>query len=197
MGREGDRFLTPRGQPKKRANSKATKTCFVAALGTYQAPTKILFRSGQMQLIVNGTVIGFLVDNETFCARFDNRNVFLRFHRSDFDRDRGKILTQSADAFGKIMATNEFWMLAGDEKELPETRRPKMSRFFCHFIDRKSDAQNWIFAGESAVTAAVDALIGKIERREEPHRAAKILTSERACPSGQRIQLRVSLRCQE
>src|SRR4029453_18717484 len=122
MRGECDRFLAPRRQPKKRANSKATKTCFVAALGTCQAPAKILFRSGQMQLIVNGTVICFLVDNETFCARFDNRNVFLRFHRSDFDRDRGKILTQSADAFGKIMATNEFWMLAGDEKELPETR---------------------------------------------------------------------------
>src|SRR5260370_35648941 len=82
MRREGDRFLTPRSQPKKRANSKATKTCFVAALGTCQAPAKILFRSGQMQLIINGTVIRFLVDNETFCARFDNRNVFLRFHRT-------------------------------------------------------------------------------------------------------------------
>ena len=87
MGREGDRFLTPRGQPKKRANSKATKTCFVAALGACQAPAKILFRSGQMQLIVDGAVIRFLVNNETFRARFDNRNVFLRFHRSDFDRD--------------------------------------------------------------------------------------------------------------
>src|ERR1700720_815128 len=127
MGREGDRFLTPRSQPKKRANSKATKTCFVAALGTCQAPAKVLFRSGQMQLIINGTVIRFLVDNETFCARFDNRNVFFGLHRSDLDRDRGKILTQSADAFGKIIATNEFWMLAGDEKELPKTRCRKIS----------------------------------------------------------------------
>src|SRR5438876_6114270 len=99
-----------------------------------------------MQLIIHGTVICFLVDNETFCARFDNRNVFLRFQRSDFDRDRGKILTQSTDAFGKIIATNEFWMLARDEKELSKTSSGQVSRFLYHLSDRKSNTQNWIFA---------------------------------------------------
>ena len=156
---EGDRVLTPRGQPKKRANSKATKTCVVATLGTCQTPTKIFFRSGQMQLIVDSAVVRFLVNNETFRAGFNNRNVVFGFHRSDFDRDRGKIIAQDADAFGKIIATNEFWMLTGDEKELPETRCRKMSRFLYYFIDRKRDAQNWIFARESAVTAAVDAFV--------------------------------------
>src|SRR5207253_515253 len=147
-----------------------------------------------MQLIINGTVICFLVDNETFCARFDNRNVFLRFHWSDFDRDRGKISTQGADAFGKIIAINEFWMLAGDKKELPETRRQKMSRFLYHFIDRKSDAQNWIFAGESAVTAAVNTFVGKIKRREEPHGAAKMLTGECSGLPGHAIKLGIVFR---
>src|ERR1700756_4068140 len=80
-------------------------------------------------------------------------------------------------------------MLAGDEKELPETRCRKMSRFLHHFIDRKSDAQNWIFAGESAVTAAVDAFVGKIKRREEPHGAAKMLTGECSCLPGQAVKL--------
>src|SRR5437667_8141832 len=84
MRSQGDGFLTPRGQSKKRANSNATKTCFVAALGTQQAPAKILFRSGQMQLIINGAVIGFLVDNETFRAGLNDGNVVFDFHRSDF-----------------------------------------------------------------------------------------------------------------
>src|SRR2546423_6452235 len=189
MGRESDRFLTPRGQPKKRANSKATKTCVIATLGTCQAPAKILFRAGQMQLIVDGAVVRFLINNETFRTRFNNRNVVFGFHRSDFDRDRGKIITQSADAFGKIIGTNEFWMLAGDEKELPETCCRKMSRFLYHFIDRKRDAQNWIFAGESAVTAAVDAFVGKIKRGEEPHGAAKMLTGKCSCSPSKAIKL--------
>src|SRR5205814_4387733 len=111
------------------------------------------------------------------------------FHRSDLDRDGGKIVTQSTDAFGKIIATNEFWMFAGDEKELSKTRNRQMARFLYHFVDRKSDAQNWILAGKSAVTATVDAFIGKIERGEEPHGSAKILTGERACPPGQTIKL--------
>jgi hypothetical protein len=85
-------------------------------------------------------------------------------------------------------------MLAGDEKELPETRCRKMSRFLYHFIDRKSDAQNWIFAGEPAVTAAVDAFVGKIKRREEPHGAAKMLTGECSRSPSQAIKLGTALR---
>src|SRR5207248_5417136 len=141
-----DRFLAPRGQSKKRANSNATKTCLIPALGTQQPPAKIFFWSGQMQLIINGAVIGFLVDNETFRAGLNNRNIVLNFHRSDFNRDRGKILAQSADAFGKIIAANEFWMFARDEKELSETSSGQMPGFLYHFADRKSHAQNWIFA---------------------------------------------------
>src|SRR5437773_12065297 len=106
MRGQGDRFLAPRRQPKKRAYSKATKTGLVAALGTCQAPAKILLWSSQMQLTINGAVVGFLVNNETFCAGLNNWNIFLGFHRGDFDRDRGKIVAQSADAFGKIIVTN-------------------------------------------------------------------------------------------
>ena len=88
MRGQRDRFLAPRSQPKKRANSNATKTSVVAALGTGQAPAKILFWSGQMQLIINRAVICFLVNDETFSAGLDHRNVIFGFHRSDFDRDR-------------------------------------------------------------------------------------------------------------
>jgi len=88
-------------------------------------------------------------------------------------------------------------MLAGDEKELPETRRGKMSRFPYHFIDRKSDAQNWIFAGESALTATVDAFVGKIKRGKEAHGAAKMLTGECSCSPGQAIKLGTTFRCNQ
>jgi hypothetical protein len=84
-------------------------------------------------------------------------------------------------------------MFAGDEKELSKTRGRQMSRFLYHFIDRKSNAQDWIFARESTVTTTVDAFIGKIKRGKEPHGAAKILTSESACPSGQTIKLGIAL----
>src|SRR5438552_8566083 len=138
-----------------------------------------------MQLTINGAVVGFLVNNETFCAGLNNWNIFLGFHRGDFDRDRGKIVAQSADAFGKIIVTNEFWMFAGDEKELSKTRGRKIPRFLYHFADRKSNAQNWILAGKSAVTATVDAFIGKIERGAEPHGSAIILTREGAGRPGE------------
>ena len=82
-------------------------------------------------------------------------------------------------------------MLPGHEQDLPETLLREMPRFGHHLIGRKGDAQNRVIARKSAVPAIVDALIGKIERREEPHGAAEILQSERSRPLGHCFQLRV------
>ena len=82
-------------------------------------------------------------------------------------------------------------MLAGHEQNLPETLLSEMPRFSDYLIDRKGNAQNRIIAREPAVTAIVDAFIGKIERREEPHGASEILQSERARPLCHCFQLGV------
>src|SRR5437762_13859413 len=84
-------------------------------------------------------------------------------------------------------------MFAGDEKELSKTRSRQMARFLYHFVDRKSNAQNWILTGKSTVTAIADALIGKIKRCKEPHGSAKMLAGVRACPPGQTIKLGTGL----
>src|SRR5512133_2765451 len=102
-----------------------------------------------MQLIINAAVIRLLIDDQAFRTGLDDWNVLLSFHRSDFDRDRGKIVAQSADTFGKIIMTNEFWVLTGNEKELPKTGGHKMARFFYNFVDGKGDPQNCIFARKS------------------------------------------------
>jgi len=80
-------------------------------------------------------------------------------------------------------------MFPGNEKELPETGAGEMASFFYDFIDRKSNPQNRIFAGETAIAAAVNALIGKIERREQPHRSPKMLKRQRAGMDSQPIEL--------
>src|SRR5438477_10173469 len=108
-----DGLLAPWGQPQKCTDSNPTKPGIVAALRTKKTPRKISFWTRQMQLIVNGAVVGFLVNNEPFRACFNDRNVIFRFHRSDLDRDGRKIITQSMNTIGQIIATNEFWMIAG------------------------------------------------------------------------------------
>ena len=80
-------------------------------------------------------------------------------------------------------------MFSGNEKKLPKTGRGEMASFLYDFIDRKGNPQDWIFAGEPAIAAAVNALIRKIKRCEQPHRPSKMLTRQRAGAGGQAIEL--------
>jgi hypothetical protein len=57
-------------------------------------------------------------------------------------------------------------MFSGNEKELPKTSSREMASFFYDLIDRESNPQNRIFAGEAAILAAVNAFVGEVERRE-------------------------------
>jgi hypothetical protein len=69
-------------------------------------------------------------------------------------------------------------MLARDEQHVAKTLRPKMPRLGLDLVDRERDAQDRIVAREAAILADIDALVGEIERREKPHRAAKILARQ-------------------
>ena len=70
-------------------------------------------------------------------------------------------------------------MLAGDEKDLAKSLTSEMLRFRDNFIDTERDAKNRIVARETAVATVVDAFVGQVKRREEPHRPAKILERQR------------------
>jgi hypothetical protein len=69
-------------------------------------------------------------------------------------------------------------MLAGDEKDLPESLVGEMLRFGDNFIDVKRDAQDGIVTRETAIPTIVDAFVRKIEWGEEAHRSSKVLQRE-------------------
>ena len=85
-------------------------------------------------------------------------------------------------------------MLARYEKNLAKSLAGEMLRFGNDFIDAKRDAKDRIIARETAIPAIVDAFIGKIERREQPHRASKILQSEQARSLRHRFELLIRFR---
>ena len=66
-------------------------------------------------------------------------------------------------------------MLAGDEQDLTKSLVGKMPRFGDDFINVECDAKDRIVARETAIPAIINALVGKIERREKTHRSSKIL----------------------
>ena len=69
-----------------------------------------------------------------------------------------------------------------------------MPRFRDDFVDVERDAQNRIVAREAAISAIVDAFVGEIKRREEPHRPAKILQRERARSLRHRFEFLIGFR---
>ena len=144
-----------------------------------------------MHLGVDTAIVGLLVNDETFGAGLDNRHVIFRFHRTHLDGDRRKIRSESAHAFSEIIAAHKFWMLARDEKHLPKSLTREMLCLGDHFIHVEGNAQDGIVARETAILTIVYAFVRQIKRREDPHRASKILQSQRARSLCQRFEFPV------
>ena len=87
MRSQGDRVLTPWRQAKERANPDATKASIVAAFWTSESPVEISLRSGGVHFGIDRPVVGFLINDEPFRACYNDRDVFLGFHRPDFNCD--------------------------------------------------------------------------------------------------------------
>ena len=102
-------------------------------------------------------------------------------------------MTQGAYAFREIIATDEFGVLTGNEKQLAETLACKVLSFFHHFFDRERDAQDGVLTRESAVATAINAFIRQVKRGKEPHRATEMLKRELSRSRRERIQLLICL----
>ena len=128
-----------------------------------------------MHFSIDAAIISFLIDDEPIRAGFDNRDIIVDFHRANLDGNRRKIWRERANAIGKIIAIHKFWVLASDEKDLPESLACEMLSFRDDFIDIERDAKDRIVTRETAITTVVNAFVGKIQRREQTHRPSKIL----------------------
>src|SRR5215469_13581737 len=141
---ERDRFILPARQADQRADAEPAKTGRITTLRAIEPKIKVAFRSGGMHFRVSAAIVSFLINDEPFRAAFDNRHIILRLHWTYFDRNRRKIRSQRADAFGKIVAARKFWMFASDEKNLPKSLTSEMLRFCKDFIDVERDAKDRI-----------------------------------------------------
>ena len=185
MRRHAQGFVTPVRQTIKRADAEPTKARVVSALGCFQPPIEILLRSGRVQIVVQRAVVRFLINYQTIRTGGDERTIFFGFHRSDFQRDAGDFFVQRRNAFSQVTAGDKFRMFACDEKDVAKTLCRQRARLAHDFVHGKRDAQNGIVARESAILAVVDALVGKIKRREESNHFPEPLPGERLGASAQ------------
>ena len=192
--REG--LLLPIGEAEEGADAEAAEAGGVGALGAIEAPVEIALGAGGVKLGVKRTVVGFLVNDEAFGAGPDDGFVLGRFHGADFERDGGDEVFQALDAAGEVVGRDELGVLAGDEEDVAKALLVKMAGLGLDLVERQGDAENRIVAREAAILADVNALVGKIERREEAHGASEILAGELFGLPGHVFQSGAGLRIQ-
>ena len=169
------RFVSPIRQTKQRANTQPTKARIISALRCFESPIKVFLRPGGVHVVVERAIISFLIDDQSIRASGDHWTILVGFHRPDFERHAGNLLVQCRDTFCHVTIGNKLRMLTRNEQDVAKTLRRQCARLASNFIHRESDAQNRVVAGEAAILAIVDALVGKVERREESDDFAEAL----------------------
>ena len=101
------------------------------------------------------------------------------------------------DAPGQVIGRDELGMLARDQQHIAEALRHQMARLGLHLVEREGDPQDRIIAREPAILADVDALVGEIKRREQPHGAPEKLPRQSLRLRRDGLQLRPALRLKQ
>ena len=81
-------------------------------------------------------------------------------------------------------------MLAGDEEDVAEAEVAEVIGLGAHLFGGERGAKDGVVARKPAVAAIVDALVGEVERREEPHGATELAAGQGDAALGERLELR-------
>jgi hypothetical protein len=180
VGGEADGFMPPLGHAIKSADAEAPESRGVSALRGFETPIKIAFGPGGVHVLIDGAIVGFLINDEAFGAGLNQGTVAIGIHGADFERDARNFVLQRGDAIAEVIGGDEFRMFTSDEQEIAKALFLESAGFAQDFFDRKGDAQNGVVARKPAVTAVVNAFVGKIERGKE----ANDFSEARACQGG-------------
>jgi hypothetical protein len=83
-------------------------------------------------------------------------------------------------------------MFSGNEQDVPEALLDEMACLGRDLLDLEGDAEDGVVPGESAVSAVVHTLVGKVERGKESHRPTEVPTGESGGLSGTKFQLGIA-----
>ena len=115
-----------------------------------------------------------MIDDETLGAGADEGDVIGGFHRSDFDGKGGDYRREQAEDGFEVTVGNKLRVLSGDEEDVAESLGGEVACFGPDLVGFKGDAQDGVFAGKAAVSAAIDTFVREIERGEKSDGASKM-----------------------
>ena len=131
-----------------------------------------------MQRLVNLAVVSFLVHHETFRSVRDDLGILIVLHRADLDAECGNERFEGIETVLQIALGNKLRMLASHEQQVAKTKPMQVPRLAHDLINGQRRAQDFRIARKTAITAVVHAFVGKIQRRKQTHRFAKVPTRD-------------------
>ena len=188
---ESECFPAPVGETEEGTDADAPEATGVGAFGAFEAPLEVFLWSGGVELAVGFLVVGFLVDDESFRAGKDEFGILVVFHRADLDSDGGDEGLDGGDALLEVAFGDELGVFAGDEEEVAESLGVEVTGLLDDLVHGEGGAEDGVVAGESAVFAVIDALVGEVEGGEEPHGGPKMAAGDGGAASGEGFQLAV------
>lgn len=139
---EGECLEFPVGESEECTDSDAAETTGVGAFRAVQPPVEVLFRSGGVELGISLAVVSFLIDDESLRAVVNDFRILLVFHGADFESEGGDERLEGVEAFLEVSLGDKFWVLAGDEEEIAESKAVEVARLGDDLIDGECGAEN-------------------------------------------------------
>ena len=160
VGGERQSFLPPVGQAEERSDSQAAKSCRIGPFSRFESPVVMFFGAGGVQEAIALSIVGFLVNHQSFGAGGDHGPVGVGRHRPYFQGQPGNRRAQGEEAILEVAVGNELRVFAGHQQNVAEALLGQRPGFAFDFGDGQGNPPDVVVAGKAAVAADVDAFVG-------------------------------------
>lgn len=184
---EGSSFVPPVSQAKEGTDANSTEAASIGALGALEAPVEIFLRPCGVKSGVGVTIVCLLIDNEPLGSMTYELTVLLVFHGANLNANGGDKSLDGINAVLQVAFTDKLRVLSGNEKDVAKAERMQVPCLCDDLINRECSTQDGIITREAAVAAVVDALVGDVERGEEPHGFAEVAAGDGAAIDSHRL----------
>ncbi len=173
-----ERLAAEVSESLQEADADAPQAGGAAALRGEQAEVVVALLAEGVQLLVEVAVVGLLVNGQPVDAGIDHAGVAVGLHRVNLDRHGTEERLDAAHGRLQFVVAEGARRLAGDEEDVAKPLVVQHPGVALDFVEAQRAARHLVGGVESAVEAAVAALVGEVDRRVEQDSVAEALAGD-------------------
>lgn len=161
------------GEPQERTKASAAETAHEGTFLRVETVWQAALVTAEMDFGVFCRIVGFLENSDEIGATFVEIFVVGDIGWIDLDADGGEALSGELDGFADPLDAAHALGFAGEDEDILQAGGGDGVEFFHEIVVGKGAAFDLIGAVETAVDAAIVAVIGDVQWREEGDAVAK------------------------